>query len=660
MYLSWRWIGEMVDLSGTPAEDPRAFVDRFVLAVAEVDGVHVRGGGLQGVRFGRVLALRPHPNADKLRIVAVDLGGSAPIEVVCGAANVEVGAGVAFVPPGVTLPTGLLVRDGEVRGVVSPGMLASERELGLSEDHEGLLRLDDCDAAPGTPLLQAAPIADVLYEIDNKSVTHRPDLWGHIGFAREVAALVDRPLRLPDDSVQPTAAPPIAHGVQVATGACRRYLAARIDGVAIAPSPLAARLRLRSLGVRPINNVVDATNLVMLETGNPLHAFDATVLRGERVVVRTATDGEVLTTLDGQQRRLLPTDVVIADGEGPIALAGIMGGADSEIRPQTQQVLLESASFDGATIRKTSARLGLRSESSARFEKGLAPEMAAYAARRFVRTLEALCPTARLVSAIADEGAAASAGAPMPEIATAYGALRQRLGLDAASLPDARIGAIFQALGCTVSQDEHAGAASDAISVRVPWWRAGRDLTQAEDLVEEIGRQYGYDRIPSQPVAILAAPTPLPPMRSLDRQLRAVLALGRGLSEVHQYSFDHEPTRARLHLQSRDAAGAELPRLHLRNTLSSENVALRRDLASGLLAALERNLSHGLAGQAAQRGLRVGLFELGRAYLPEQPARLVDDAGSVDFGLPPTLIGAGEGRDAYLALLAGGVGGDVL
>ncbi|MEY3012055.1 MAG: hypothetical protein RIT45_790 [Pseudomonadota bacterium] len=649
MFVSWRWISEMVDTTGV---DPVAFSDRFVLAVAEIEGIVQIGPGLEGVRVGEVVGVAPHPNADKLRLADVDLGAHGRVRVVCGAPDLRVGMRVPFVPPGCKLPSGIEVRDGDVRGERSPGMLASEADLGLSEDHDGLLELHGCDAANGTELLDALPIRDTLYEIDNKSLTHRPDLWGHIGIAREIAALLDRPLCTPSAEVAWTTAPPLAAGVTIAADAaevCPRYLAARFSGVRVGPSPVATRLRLRALGVRPISNVVDATNLVMLETGNPLHAFDARFVRGETITVRLATPGETIRTLDDVVRTLEPTDLVIADGAGPVALAGIMGGGDSEIREETESVVLEAANFDGARIRKTSARLGLRSESSARFEKSLDPDLPAFAAARFARVLAELSPGAVPASALLDVGSHPAAPAPLPVITTSRGYLRQRLGLSAELLPDAALDRTLQRLGFTVD------AQGDVLVVTVPRFRAGRDVGIADDLVEELGRHYGYDRIPSATVLAEAKPAPLPADKQLERRLREICALGAGLTEVQLYSFEHEPTRERLGLQSHDAAGRELPRLRLRNTLSSEHVALRRGLAEGLLGAIERNLGHGTAAAPPQKGLRVGLFELGRGYLPEQ-----QPAEGADYGLPAVLLGdAGDdARDGYLARLGPALAAD--
>lgn len=642
MFVSQNWIRELI---GDASVDFAALEGRFVLAVAEIEGVVRFGHGLTEVLVGEVVGVEPHPNADKLRLADVDLGPSRPaVRVVCGAPDLRLGMRVPFVPPGVTLPSGIEVRHGEVRGIPSPGMLASEADLGLSEDHDGLLELHGVTAHNGTALPDAIPgLEDVLFEIDNKSLTHRPDLWGHLGIAREIAALLDRPLALPPTDAAFTGPAPLAGGVAIDPGAadvCPRYLAARFSGVQVAPSPVAARLRLRALGVRPISNVVDATNLVMLETGNPLHAFDARFVRGEQIVVRRAAAGETIRTLDDAVRTLQADDLVIADGEGPVALAGIMGGGDSEIRDDTTTVVLESANFDGAQIRKTSARLGLRSESSARFEKSLDPDLPAFAAARFAATLAALCPGAAPCSTLVDVGRHAEAPAPLPQIHVGRDYLRQRLGLSDTLLPDAALDATLLRLGFRLQESAQGG-----LVVTVPRFRAGRDVGIADDLVEELGRHYGYDRIPSATVLAEAKPTPLPPARSLERRLRAVCAIGAALTEVELYSFEHEPTRERLGLQSRDGGGGELPRLRLRNTLSSEHVALRRGLCEGLLGAVERNLGHGTASVGPQKGLRVGLFEFGHGYLPERTP-----PQGADFGLPPVLVqGDSAARDAYLA-----------
>ena len=624
MYVSWRWISEWVDTEGV---DPVAFADRFTLAVAEIEAVVRFGHGLSDVLVGTVTEVAAHPNADKLRLATVDLG-ERTVQVVCGAPDLRVGLRAPFVPPGVTLPSGIEVRDGEVRGVRSPGMLASERDLGLSDEHAGLLSLDGVGAPDGTALPEAFALEDVLYEVDNKSVTHRPDLWGMYGVAREIAALLDRPLAALPTEVPLGEGQPVSLAVH-APERCSRYLCAGVEGVAVGPAPVALRMRLRSLGVRPISNIVDATNLVMLETGNPLHAFDAGFLRGGSIAVRRAAAGEEMKTLDGESRALTTEDLVIADGGGPVALAGVMGGLDSEIRDETRRLVLEAAHFEPVAIRKTSLRHGLRTESSARFEKSLDPALAEVAARRFLRLVLELCPGARVSSHLVQAGPFASDPPPVIEIETSAGYLRSRLGVDADALSDAWMDRRLGQLGFGVRRD------GDALAVRVPSWRATRDVSIAEDLVEELGRHHGYDRIPSQTPLVRPRPPEMSPSRALERAIRQVAARQAGLHEVVLYSFDSESLLRRLGLTS------DAPRVALRNTLNADATHLRRGLGAGLIAAVERNLRHGPGAEEPGKGTSVGLFELGRAFLPAPPGGGGgDDRDDSVLGLAPDTLPA--------------------
>ncbi len=619
MIVSWQWISQWVDTSGV---DPIEFAKRFTCTVAEIDGVHRFGAGLQGVLVGDVVAVEPHPNADKLRLATVDLG-TRQVQVVCGAPDLKVGMRVPFVPPGIKLPSGIEVRDGEVRGIKSPGMLASEADLGLSDDHAGLLSLDGVHAPAGSELTQAFAIEDVLYEVDNKSITHRPDLWGQYGVAREVAAMLNKPLKPLDTHVNLGKGPPIDVAVQ--TPLCPRYCCARIANLTTAPSPVALRLLLRRLGVRPISNVVDATNLVMLETGNPLHAFDARFVRGGQIRVRAALSGEIVRTLDGQDRSLLPSDLVIADGEGPVALAGIMGGGDSEIREDTHEIILEAAAFDSATVRKTAMRVGLRTESSARFEKALDPELAHTAALRFLRTLIDLCPDAHVASDLLDAGNFAQQRPATRVIVSHCDYLRSRLGVSKTEMPDAWIVHCLRSLEFGV--DAQPGG---ELAVRVPTFRATKDVHHADDLVEELGRHYGYHRIASQAPLIPSRPSYTPPTRLAERSIRAALALQQGLSEVVLYGFDHDGQRQRLGLSE-----PGLERMVLRNAISREQGLMRRNLAPNLITAVEQNLLRGDGKEAPREGLTIGLFELGRVFVPVAGRNLpAPEREALDLGLP--------------------------
>lgn len=629
MHVSWKWISSWVD---THDIDPQAFFTRFTTTVAEIDGVHRWGFGLQEVLVADVIAVADHPNAQKLHLATIDLG-THQVTVVCGAPDLQVGMRVPFVPPGVTLPSGIVVRMGQVRGVDSPGMLASEADLGLSDDHAGLLSLEGCTAPAGTPLPQAIDLEDVLYEVDNKSITHRPDLWGQYGMAREVAAMLDRPLKPLNTNVNFANDVPLP--VHIASPLCLRYVCARLTDVQVRPSPVNIRLLLRRLGVRPISNVVDATNLIMLETGNPLHAFDARQIRGNRIEVRQARAGETLTTLDGQLRALLATDCVIADDVGGVALAGIMGGQDSEIRQDTREIVLEAASFDAAAIRKTALRLGLRTESSARFEKALDPNLAAAAAKRFVQLLLEIAPETRVISALHDADDLGQMPQRSVVIATQSDYLRQRLGVSESEMSNGWIDACLQRLEFVVQRQ------GDALIVTVPSFRATKDVKIAEDLVEELGRHYGYARIASQAPLIPSRPPVLPPRKRLERDLRAALVHAEALTEVILYGFDHEGERHRLKLHENG-----LPRLALRNTLSSEHAYLRRNLAPNLISCAEKNLQTGDGKNVSRSGEILECFEIGRVFVPV-PA---GDRRDVDCGMPKLLDDA-DRATAYLGQL---------
>ncbi len=560
------------------------------LGVAELEDIIRVGAGLAtGVVVGRVTE-RVSVEGTKLSACKVDVGDGSPRSIICGAPNVAVGQHVPVVLPGTTIGD-LTIAEREVRGVLSQGMIASESELGLSDDHDGIMVLEGAPA-PGTPLGELFDVEDVLFEIDNKSLTHRPDLWGHRGIAREIAALLGRELKpLPLD-VPFTAERPLALDVQAAD-ACPRYLAVCLDGVTIRRSPLWLRTLLHRVGTRAINNVVDATNFVMLDVGNPLHAFDRRELQGDRIVVRHAREGEVFTTLDGVARALTPADLLIGDGERGVALAGIMGGENSEIRDDTSRVVLESANFVASGVRLTGTRLGLRTESSARFEKSLDPHLCEDAARAFCRLLQQLDPAVRVTSALMES--ALPLPAP-PVIELRVDRVRRRLGVDL------DVEAITRTLrrlefGVVASDDGH------TLAVTVPTFRASKDVGIEADLIEELGRSYGYDHIVPQPAAVtLTRPHPNK-QKLFERAARAYLTQAGGLDEVLTYSFGFEPRLAKI--------GADFAaRTRLANPLSVEMTAMRTHLGPNLLGVLEGN---------ERRVDHLRVFELGRVFLPVAP-----------------------------------------
>jgi phenylalanyl-tRNA synthetase beta chain len=573
MKLSYRWLGELVDLGGTPpAEAARALTFHTV----EIEHVEAFGAALDGVVTARTTAVRPHPSADRLRLVTVDRGDGALAEVVCGAPNVAVDQVVAFAPVGVTLPGGaagpITLEARAIRGVDSHGMICAEDELGLGSDHDGILVLPP-HTPIGRPLAEVLPTSDTVLDLANVAITHRPDLWGHQGFARELAALLGTPLTLAPRADLAEGVPSDAAPFDVtveAPAACPRYVGVVLEGLVNGPSPLAWRRRLESVGVRSIDRLVDLTNLVLLETGQPLHAFDRAALRGGRIVVRAARPGEAFAALDGTQRELVADDLVIADAQGPLALAGVMGGAASGVGPGTTSIVLEAAHFEPGTIRRSAARHGYRTEASTRFEKGLDPEGPLDAARRFVALAREVCPDVRVVRPVTDVRARP---AEVRTIRLPLSLVRRRLGL---RLADAVVRSRLVALGFGVTE------IGTELHVVVPSWRAGGDVRLPEDLVEEVGRLVGYESVaPLAPIATMAVRGP-DARRRLERVALAQITLERGYAEVKGYSFHGAKELAALGLDpASHLAVAGLP--------PDRALYMAQTAVAGLLGAAARN-----------------------------------------------------------------------
>lgn len=586
MKFSWNWLSEFVDLDGV---DPAQLADRFTLAIAELEGVETIGKGLRDILIGRIERVQPHPDADKLQIVEVTVRGRL-VRGVSGAPNLVVGGFVPVALPGTTLPGGRVVEVVSLRGVQSELVLLSERELGLSDDHSGVMLLD---APPqrSDRFTDGVPIEDTLFEVDNKSITHRPDLWGHWGMAREIAALVGRPMK-PVVAEHPSGG---ADRLDVSVEDpvdCPRYMAMCLENLTVRPSPFWLRHRLTSVGVRPISNVVDATNAVMLATGNPLHAFDRRQVHGDVIRVRRAVAGEQMTTLDGTPHALSGDDLLITDAQGPIALAGVMGGLHSQIEPDTTRVVLEAATFHPGLIRRTSVRHGLRTDASARFEKSLDPTLPQFAMAMFTRLMMQLDPGVRPSSPVFDVDHHSTTRL---QIRVSPDDIARRLGTP---VPAQRTRAILESLDFGVSEE-----GGDFV-VTVPTFRATRDIGIREDLVEEIGRIIGYDNIPPQPVMAPVTLVGRQPRRHLVTRVKEILAHECGLDEVCTYSFDSRAVLGRLGYEPEAA-------LTLKNSLSSDMVSLRTDLMPSLLAALERN---------ATRLNEFGFFEVARVFFDRQDA----------------------------------------
>jgi phenylalanyl-tRNA synthetase beta chain len=572
------WLRRLVDVELSLDE----LVDVMGRNGLEVEEVHTPGGGTAGVRTARVLERKAHPDADKLQVVRVTGdGGEGELEVVCGAWNFEEGDVVAHAPPGATIP-GMTLEARKLRGVLSAGMICSARELQLGDDHDGILVLPE-DTPVGVDLTDLLPVGEAVIE-----VAVQPDRGDHLsvlGVARELGAILDLPVSAPQVGDAPAAT-----GVEVGieTDGCERFETITVEGVEVITSPLWLRQRLVQCGVRPIDAVVDVTNYVMLELGQPLHAFDLDRISGERLRVRRSEGGESLVTLDDQERVLQAGDLVIDDANGPVSLAGVMGGRDTEVGPDTTRVLLEAAVWDPAQVRATSRRLNLVSEASQRFARGVDPEGASRAVARAAELLAA-CTGARPVAA------SRSSAASLPPWAR-----RERVELDTAwargviaveELDAARQAGLLERAGCGV--EEMAGG---RLGVDAPSWRW--DLERPADLVEEIARLHGYDRIPA---SLPSAPVTggLDPVQRLERSMRAaVLAAG----------FHEAVTRPFVGELALVGAVPSTGRVRLANPLAKDASAMRPSLLEGLLAALRHNVGQGRPGTA--------LAEFGRIFRP--------------------------------------------
>lgn len=587
------WLHEYV----RPDLDAAALAERLALTGTEVERVVHHGvPSADGFVIGKVVSAEQHPDADRLRVCRVDLGGEQPAQIVCGAPNVAAGQTVAVAQPGAVMPDGTKLRKAKLRGVESHGMILSEPELEIGVERAGIMVLAEDGLVPGTPLGDVLPISTDVLELE--VTPNRPDCLGVYGVAREVHAATGAPL-----ADAPWADDPGSDGdvegvaVVVETARCSRFAVRRFEDVTIGPSPAWLKARLTAAGQRPINNVVDITNYVMLLTGEPLHAFDFDRVAGGRLTVRDGRAGDELETLDGELRTLDPDMIVICDEQGPTSLAGVMGGARSEVHDGTTRVLLEAATWDGPSVQRTSTRLALRSEASGRFEKGLAPEQAVEAMAVATRLLVELCG-ARVLPGTVDVGGAG----PAPV------AIRLRdarvSGLLGAPIARERSAEILSALGFGV-----AAAADDGLDVTVPAFRRN-DVTREADLIEEVARIDGVDKLPATLPASGHAVGRLTGGQRLKRQAADTLA-GAGLHEAIGWSWSAPELADRLRLPAEDPRRRALA---VENPMSAEHGLMRTTLLGSLLDVARRNVTHGAPD--------VAIFESGAVYLPERGAPL--------------------------------------
>jgi len=587
MKVLYNWLKEFVPLEISPQET----ADLLAKLGFEIASLRVYGGALKNVITAEVLEVTKHPNADRLSLCKVN-NGKEILSVVCGAPNVRGGIKVAFAQVGATLPNGDILKAAKIRGIESQGMICSAEELGLDEKSDGILILPD-DTILGQEVRSLLGLDDALIELD--VTPNRRDVLGVLGVARELSAGLGIPLRLPEPRVREldlaTNSLTLSNEVPLL---CPRYIGRLIKGVQVKPSPQWLSQRLTRCGIRSINNLVDITNYVMLELGQPLHVFDAERLENHHLKIRLAKDQETLLTLEGKTAALKPDMLVIADAKGPVALAGVMGGELSAVQATTQDIVLESAAFAPSSVRRTSKVLGIRSESSYRFERGSDLQMVAFASRRAAQLVQ------ELAGGLGFKPLEASTMPPMPTIIKLQtDKIRQFLGLD---LRDAQAAEILRRLGCVIN------SGTSQLAVTVPSWRL--DIVQEADVLEEIARLYGYDNIPARVPTVHLTSVPEATIWDFKR-LCATHISALGYFEAMNTSTLSQ-TQAELFVPG-FGQRAEAKPIALANPLSLEQALLRTSLIPGLLQNACLNFQRQIAG--------VRLFELGRIFYEDSEGK---------------------------------------
>jgi len=583
MRVSLNWLKDYVDIQ----MDVEELAHKLTMLGIEIEAIERPGAEITNVFIGKILSIDPHPDADKLVVCKTDIGQDTPLTIVCGAKNMKPGDIVPTAIIGATLPGGFQIGRRKMRGIESEGMMCSARELGISDEHAGLLIMDP-DLPVGADALPYLGLDDVIFEIE--VTPNRGDWACMIGVAREIAALLGTTMRLPQIEIAESA--PEAAALSSVTienpDLCPRYAGRILTDVKIGPSPEWLCKRLIAAGQRPINNIVDITNYVMLETGQPLHAFDYDLLKENRIVVRTPKAGETITTLDGQKRELAPDMLIIADAEVPVAVAGVMGGGDSEVGEMTTRIFLESAFFKPSSVRKTSRALALTTEASQRFQRGADPEMAVFAINRAAMLMQQVAG-ARVANGILDEYPN-----PLPEKTITLRYSGSDLLLGTAVKPEAQR-TFIESLGFTIIKSDAA-----SFTVRVPSWR--HDATQEADLIEEVARLHGYDNIQTALPTVHPGERVFAPREAAVRRLRESL-VGFGLTEFCNWTFScpEDVNRCRLEPQYQNM-------VTLQNPLSENQATMRSSLIPGLMANVSRNVRHGSTDIAA--------FEIGPIYVP--------------------------------------------
>ena len=578
MFISINWIKDFVDLSGLDIDE---LIHKFSLSTAEVENeIFYKGSDVSGVVVAEIKSVENHPESKKLHLLKVDAGDGKLTDVVCGAPNVKVGMKTAFAKVGAKLGE-IEITPRELAGFTSCGMCCSEKEIGISDDHSGIMELDE-SLANGTDIKDVMEIDDIVFEVDNKSLTNRPDLWGHYGIAREFAALAGRPLK-PLDTVNLTEYKELPKvDMKIEDPLCYRYSCLQFENITRKISPANMRIRLYYCGMRAINFLADLTNYLMLEMGQPMHAFDSRKV--EKIRIKRFETPFEFQTLDGVERHIDENTLMICNDNTPVAIAGIMGGLDSEIVEDTTSLTLESATFDAVSIRKSSARLSHRTDASMRYEKSLDPEMTVTAVARFVKLLSDFDGGVKVTSCLTDEYAK-----KFDKVTLSFDKrfVDRYTGIE---IDNDTIVKTLTALGFKVTLD------GDDFTVDVPSWRATKDVTLKADIIEEITRIYGYDNFD-----VHTAAAPLYPVRpfaekSIEDKIKDILVKEFSLHEVHSYIWEYTDEYKKLGIVTE-------PNVKLLNATNPNIETIRRSMIPTQLCQVKTNSSYAPS---------FGIFEIGR------------------------------------------------
>ncbi len=572
------WISDFVDFTGL---DKLKLISQFSLSTAEVENeIFFKGSDIEGIVVAQIKEVNDHPDSKKLHLLKVDAGTNELVDVVCGAPNVRIGMKTAFAPVGARIGE-ITIAPRPLAGFTSYGMCCSEKEIGISDNNDGIMDITE-DAACGTPIKELYDIDDIIFEVDNKSLTNRPDLWGHYGIAREFAAIAKRELK-PLDTVNLSAYDNLPKlDMKIEDSLCQRYSCLQVENITKNVSPVNMRIRLFYCGMRSINLLADLTNYLMLEMGQPMHAFDSRKV--EKLRIKRFDAPHVFRTLDGIDRNCDESTLMICNDNTPVAIAGIMGGLDSEIVEDTTRLTLESATFDAVSIRKSTVRLSHRTDASMRYEKCLDPEMTVPAIARFVKLLTTIDPNVQVVSSLTDEYAYHY---PSVNLEFDKNFVDRYTGIE---ISNDTIVKTLEALGFGVNCE------NNHFSVSVPSWRATKDVTMKADIIEEITRIYGYDNFD-----IHTASAPLYPVRAaeektMEDKIKDILVKRFSLHEVHSYVWAYHDEYKELGIEIED-------NIKLINATNPNIETIRKSIVPTQLCQVKVNTSYAPS---------FGIFEVGR------------------------------------------------